>query len=403
MKKLKPKALLKQYMTDALAGAGERSPLCPHFAECGGCEYQNFAYASQIAAKRAVWARLVADAGLGLPPAEFVASPEEFGYRQRMDYVYAFGAAGLRRRGSHRRVVELTECPLLGARGFAAFHRARELAAAAGLTYHDYLRHDGFLRYLVVRRARPGGVMLSLVTYSRGFAEEVGRLAETLLAEGLATSVYWLENPTLSDLSFGEVVRFWGEEHLREEYLGKSFLIGPNTFAQANPAVAELAYGRIVEANRGEEAVCDAYSGTGAIGELLAPHCGRVIAVESVPDNVALARRHAEMNGAANIENVQADAQTFLLAAARARTAGAPRPFSAVVVNPPRSGVGEKAAAALVDIGAPKLTYMSCNPQTLLTDLKTLLTAYHAESVGLFDMFPQTHHWETLVSLRKKP
>lgn len=400
MKKLKPKAILKQHFTEFFTDMPERPALCPHFAECGGCEYQNYPYASQIAAKKAVWERLVSAAGLDLPPAEIVESPKEFGYRQRMDYVFAFGAAGLRKRGSHRRIVDLQECPLLGERGFAAFRRAKELALAAGLTYHDYLRHDGFLRYFVVRQTRTGGLMLSLVTYSRGFAENIEQIAETLLREKLATCVYWLVNDTLSDLSFGTVERFWGEEQIREMYLGKTFLIGANTFAQANPDVAEQAYQRIVNANKGEKNVCDAYSGTGAIGELLAPHCEKITAVENVPDNVALAQIHAQINHATNIESVLADAQEFLINTAR-ETASAGR-FSAIVVNPPRSGIGEKAANALVTIGAPKLTYMSCNPQTLLQDLQILLPAYAPQSVTLFDMFPQTHHWETLCIMRRR-
>lgn len=402
MKKLKPKAILKQYMTEALAGAAGRAPSCPHFNECGGCEYQDYAYAAQTAAKLAVWTRLAAEVGLELPAAEITVSPREFGYRQRMDYVFAFAAAGLRQRRSFRRVVALQQCPLLGDAGFAAFRRARELAEENGLSSHDFIKHNGFLRYFVVRRTRPGGVMLSLVTYTREHAEAVEKIARALLAEKLATSVYWLHNPGLADMSFGEPVQFWGEEYLTETYAGKRFFIGPNTFAQANPDVAELAYQRIVRHNAGEKHVCDAYSGTGAIGELLAPHCEKITAVENVPANVELARLHAQANGAANIENVLDDAQNFLTATARAVTETGETPYSAIVVNPPRSGIGEKAAQALVTIGAPKLTYMSCNPQTLITDLKTLLPVYRAESVTLFDMFPQTHHWETLVLLDKR-
>lgn len=420
-----------------------REPLCKHFGICGGCEYQHVPYIRQTTAKVAVFQKLVARQGLAevlpLKGLQIVSSPQEYGYRQRMDYVFAFDKAGLRERGSHKFVVALEECPLLGQRGFAAFNRAVELATKAELPCYNYLRNEGFLRYFVIRQSRDGGILLSLVTKSTEYAEEVARLAETLLAEKLVRSVYWLLQDTISDVSFGEPVLFWGAEFIEEAYADKRFLIGPNTFFQANPAVAEQAYGRIAEyaaeisraAGGGIQAI-DAYSGTGVIAQLICSGCGNVAAVENVPDNIRLARENLRNNNIENVTLYEEDAAKFL-------AAGTVRP-DLLIVNPPRSGMGPKAVAALRRVGAPRLAYMSCNPVTLLEDLRGLLgmsdqpseendtksasvttktsgfddhaparpkvsaqtaeesgTRYRVTFMQLYDMFPQTRHWETLV------
>ncbi len=414
-----------------------RDPVCRHFGVCGGCEYQHVPYARQTAAKVAVFRDLAARHGVdGLLPLNelpIVASPQEFGYRQRMDYVFAFGKAGLRERGSHKFVVALEECPLLGERGFAAFRRASELAQELGLESYNYLRNDGYLRYLVVRQCRESTgaqVMLSLVTKSRAHEQAIETIAQALLNEGLAQSVHWLLQETISDVSFGDPLRHWGEECIVETYAGKQFRIGPNTFFQANPAVAEQAYARIaqfaaeVSAQKGGgiQAV-DAYSGTGVIAQLIAPGCGNVAAVENVPDNVRLARENLQHNGIANVTLYEEDAGQFL-------AAGSVRP-ELLVVNPPRTGLGPKAVAALRKVAAPYLAYMSCNPATLMEDLQGLLglsdelpaapaepfddhkparprppkepgAVYRATFVQLYDMFPQTRHWETLVLFQRQ-
>lgn len=396
MKKIKPKKLLKFYLNEALANAKKCPPRCGHFGDCGGCEYQDYEYAEQVNAKKQTWLKLLGEEKLPAPA--IISSPNIYGYRQRMDYVFAFDVAGLRRRGSHRRVVELKMCPLLGERGFAAFQRAKELAITNNLLAYDYLRHTGFLRYFVVRQTRRGEILLSLVTKTTEHADEIAAIAQTLIAEKLAHSVYWLLQSGLSDLSFGEPQKFWGQEFISETYGGKTFNLSANTFAQANPAVAEIAYQKIIEANRGQKIVCDAYSGTGAIGQILSPFVEQIIAVENNADNIILARQNQIINNVENLTLIDDDAQKYLINLAENND----QPFSAIIVNPPRSGIGEKTAQALCKIGAPQITYLACNPQTLISDWQILRNVYEPISVDLFDMFPQTHHWETLLIMRKR-
>ncbi len=398
-KKLKPKQMLRNLLDLQMQDAPRVDPKCKHFGECGGCEFQNIEYQSQAEAKRRVLIELLTKNELNpLIPAETIAltpSPISFGYRQRMDYVFAFEKAGLRKRNSHKWVIDLEECPLLGDKPFRAFKRARELADERKLISYNYLRHEGYLRYFVIRRTRRGEILVSLVTKSREFAADINYIARTLLSEGLATSVHWLLQESISEVSFGESIQHWGSEYITEDYLNKSFYIAPNTFFQANPDVAEKAYSQICRHVRESQAefIIDTYSGTGIIAQLISSEATEIIAVENVAENIEIARANLINNNIGNVKLIEEDAFKYLNSLDRTP--------EHIIVNPPRVGLGEKACSELLRIAPEVISYMSCNPLTLVTDLKQLAATYKVTECTVYDMFPQTRHWETLVLLKK--
>lgn len=394
---MKTKHLLRQAMEDAIGTRRTGVAACPHFGECGGCEYQDVPYPVQVEAKAATLRVLAERLGMAehlpLERMRVVESPRPLRYRQRMDYVCAFGKSGLRRRRSHKWVVPLETCHLIGERAFAAFRRAEVLAREAGMEDYNYLAHRGELRYVVVRQTRSGSVLLSFVTKTDGVREVVDGFARTLLEEGDADSVHWLWQPGLADLSFGTPMAHWGAATIPESYLGMRFRIGPNTFFQANPDVAELAYAEIrghVRAHRPDR-LLDLYSGTGVIAMLCAGEAGTVCGVETVPDNLALAETNRAENGCANVTMIEAEAERYL-----ADPGEVP---DYLVVNPPRVGLEEAACRRILALRPRGISYMSCNPVTLLHDLRIWVESFHVDTVTLYDMFPQTHHWETVVSL----
>ncbi len=431
-KKLSDKQQLRAHFAAAAEGARTATPLCRHFQDCGGCEFQDVPYAEQLRLKKGAF-RFIADcvvaemqaktaadpegdpaekaAGLlGLlaeaGPVEIVPSPKPYGYRQRMDYVFAFDKMGLRRLKRNRQVVELAECPLLGEEVFAVVKQARELADAAGLASYDYMRHTGELRYFVVRRSRNGQVLLSLVTKTDAGGEPALEILRRLLDAGKITSGHWLLAPGLGDVSFGEIRGTVGEGSIAEEVNGLKLRIGPNTFFQANPAVAEKAY-RAIQAFLPERGTgLDLYSGVGCIAAHLASggRAAAVTAVENVPENVELAGLNFQANGLRQAELLVDDSSAYLarLAAGEGSAAGASGPVPGlVVVNPPRPGVGEAGMATLRRLAPPRIAYLSCNPFTLLRDL-AVLTNSSLRSLELYDMFPQTRHFECLALLEKK-
>lgn len=398
---LKEKHLLPQWLADARAGRPDAAAFCRHAEHCGGCDLQEHPYDEQLAIKGALWRRVIehfdADAWLGGIEPTIIPSPKQTRYRQRMDYTVAFGKCGLRQAGDWRTLIDLQECHLLPERGFAAMRRAVELGDEFGLKHYNFITQKGFWRYCSLRCTSLDQVMLCLTTAHRDHARGVERTAQALLDEGLVDSVHWLVNESKSDRAGGEPETHWGQEFIEERILDKIFPIGPASFFQANQAVTEQAYARLRDWLRATSPRCglDLYAGIGTIASLLADCCQRVIAVENDPANLALFRQACDRNGIANVELVASGVEEWLLA-------GDLPDIDALVINPPRIGLRERGSHVVRDLGAGRLGYMSCNPLSLVRDLDILRQAYEIVSVNIFDMFPQTRHFETVVLLERR-
>lgn len=373
-------------------------PRCPHASECGGCAFQDRAYADQLAAKGAVLSRLFAEAKLAPPQgAELavVASPDPYSYRTRMDYVATKGRFGLRARGKFNYIIELSECHLIPPLAFAAARAVWEASGALGLPDYNIRSHEGFLRYIVVRRSPADELLIAAVTAAGPYEEAMAQLAATALAQPAVVSFHWLLNDTLTDLSFGTPLRHWGAELLSMKAGAARLVIGPNTFFQNNvhllgrllDDVCTAAIEGVRPAN-----VADLYGGVATIALHLAPHVGALDCVEAVGESATLAARNAAEAGAANVRAIAQDVLPFL----REQSAGA---YDVVVADPPRIGLGPEVCAELLRLGPRRLVYVSCNPLTQIDDLQALAAGYRLDALRGYDMFPHTPHVETLAVL----
>jgi 23S rRNA (uracil1939-C5)-methyltransferase len=192
----------------------------------------------------------------------------------------------------------------------------------------------------------------------------------------------------------------WGEEAIEEELCGLRFRIRPNAFLQTNTSMAERLYGLAADAAglTGGETVWDLYCGIGTIGLVLAPRALTVWGIEVSEESVACALENAELNGitnaaffAGNVGQVVEDLR---------ERSGDP---DVIVVDPPRAGLAGKALRRLGRIGAPRIVYVSCNPTTLASDVKTLRGewGYELRRARPLDMFPHTPHVETVALLER--
>ncbi|OAN45796.1 23S rRNA (uracil-5-)-methyltransferase RumA [Chloroflexus islandicus] len=392
---LTSKTLRKAIVDRALAGQ-PTSPLCPHARECGGCAFQDRAYADQVAAKAAVLRELYASSGIRVDGFVVVPSPNPFAYRTRMDYVATKGRFGLRARGKFNYIIELTTCHLIPPAAFAAAQAVWRRAGELGLPDYDIRAHTGFLRYVVVRRNLNDELLIAAVTAAGGDEATMAALAETALAQPGVTGFHWLVNDTLTDLSFGEPRRHWGAAELAMRIGEMVCFVGPNTFFQNNVYLADRLIGDAVEAAAVEPTmrVADLYGGVGAIGLHLARRAASVDCVEAVADSVTLAQRNAIANGVANLNPICADTLEYL----RAQPAGS---LPVIVADPPRTGLGPQVCQELLRIGPQRIVYVSCNPLTQVADLQILTVSYRVIGLRGYDMFPHTPHVEAIAVLER--
>ncbi|MEI7770932.1 MAG: 23S rRNA (uracil(1939)-C(5))-methyltransferase RlmD [Chloroflexales bacterium] len=387
-----------------LARAGAPAePRCPHAKECGGCAFQDRAYGSQVAAKAEAMGRLFDEANLaemGYRAEAFTVlpSPDPYTYRTRMDYVATKGRFGLRARGKFNYIVELTTCHLIPPAAFAAAQAVWSRANELGLPDYNIRSHEGFLRYVVVRRSPDDRLLLAAVTAAGPYEAEMERLAEAALAQPGVVSVHWLLNDSLTDLSFGSPLRHWGAATLPMRVGTATLEVGPNTFFQNNVHLLGQLLDAVlagVAAGDGRPTVVDLYGGVGTIALHLAPHVGEVTCVEAVAESAELAARNAAANGVTNLRAVGMDVLPYL----HQQPVGA---CAITVADPPRTGLGPEVCAELLRVAPTRIIYVSCNPLTLVDDLRALAAGYELRSLTGYDMFPHTPHVEALAILDRR-
>ena len=373
------------------SGLQRTNASCPHFGECGGCSFQDIEYDSQVILKQD-YLRSLFNQDIVIEPAT-----QELEYRNRMDFVYAFGELGLRKKGDFKTLVPISNCLLFPKPCQDVFVKLKELLKKENIESYDFLKHSGFLRYVVFRFAPSTGELMLIFTSASPSVEQEEALHKVFVQlEKELTSIYWLINDSLTDVSlpFVQAKEIIGKEYITEKIAGVSLLISPFSFFQANTRMAQLIFQKIKDRVHGE--TIDLCCGVGTIALLVADKAKSVLGIEEVKDAVNLANKNRENN---NVSNV-----LFFAAGMKRILDYAPLHVDTLIVDPPRAGLEKKVIKRILELEPEQILYMSCNPKTQKIDLDLIAESniYELISIEGFDMFAQTTHVETLVVLKRK-
>ena len=385
----------------------ECQPACPHFGVCGGCTYQNLPYEKQVELKEAQIHAMMDAAVDGDYIWEGVKeSPVREAYRNKMEF--SFGdeykdgplALGMHKRGSFHDIVNVTECKIVDEDFRRIIKAVLEFATDTGLPYYHRMRHTGFFRHLLVRKAvRTGEILIDLVTTSEAQLDEA-RLVEKLTGlsyDGKLAGILHTTNNSLADVVKDEGTKIlYGQDYFYEELLGLKFKITPFSFFQTNSLGAEVLYeaARSYIGETKDKVIFDLYSGTGTIAQILAPVAKKVVGVEIVEEAVEAAKENAALNGLDNCTFWAGDVLKVIDDLGEVP--------DLIVLDPPRDGVHPKALEKIIDFGVERMVYIACKPTSLARDLELLQgRGYQVERIGCVDLFPSTYHIETVVLLSK--
>jgi 23S rRNA (uracil1939-C5)-methyltransferase len=377
-------------------------PFCPVFGECGGCQVQHLAYPAQLAWKQRIVSDALARIGgfAGLEVRAPIGMREPRAYRNKMALVVEDRAGektfGFYRARSHD-LVPIERCPIVLERLDAAIPA---LSAAA----HDPATAPAFagVKHVVMRAGltSENGV-LSLTTERRSpaIAAAAAALAERIPGVGGISASYELSN---ANAVIGRKMDFlWGEREMEETIEGVRFRVSPASFFQINGEMVAAIFRQLSGLLGTGSRVVDLYCGAGTFAIFFAARGAHVVGIEENGAAVAEARRNAQLNGVdGRVRFVQGRVEGAL---GQGDGQAALRNAQIVFLDPPRKGSDEATLAALADAEVPAIWYLSCNPATLARDLRYLAgRGYEPGLVQPFDMFPQTGHVETLVTLERK-
>ncbi|NNF22580.1 MAG: 23S rRNA (uracil(1939)-C(5))-methyltransferase RlmD [Saprospiraceae bacterium] len=414
-KKSFSQGIVKQYRQYS---ADRVDPLCQHFGSCGGCKWQNLSYDIQVKHKHQTvvnamtrLAKLSEDKILPIVPCK-----EIFYYRNKLEYSFsnkrwltpeeiASGedfpmekALGFHAPGSFDKVVTIDTCHLQEGTTNKIRNYIRSIAEELKLSFYDAREHQGFFRNMIFRNNRKGEWMVTMI-----FGENNTELIEDILNRLISTfpeitSLYYIINTKKNDSFFDlDPISFFGEDHLKEHLGPINYKIGPKSFFQTNTKQAEVLYNLVLEfsALQGNENVYDLYTGIGSIALFLAHACAKVVGIEEVTSAIEDAESNKLLNNISNAVFYAGDVKDILTDEFR-DVHGRP---DLVVTDPPRAGMHPKVVQYLLDLESPKIVYVSCNPATQARDLALLSEKYAVKKVQPVDMFPHTHHIESIALL----
>ena len=431
-------------------------PFCQHFGVCGGCQWQMLPYEKQLQYKQQqVKDNLTRIGKVQLP--EFLpivgAAKDKF-YRNKLEYTFSTkeftaappppkgvaagtqgqlrpeavnntassqsrvlsggsslpdgqgnfhlrGALGFHAKGFFDKVVQVEKCWLQPEPNNALRNALRDFAYQEGFSFYDFREHKGLLRNLQFRICTTREVMVNVV-----FGEDDEKARKKVLSfidqnfSEITTLLYTINLKWNDSLFDQEPITYKGKGYVEEKLEDFRFKIGPKSFFQTNTYQGERLYQitRDFAELDGSQVLYDLYCGTGSIGIFCSKGAKKIIGVEAIEAAVQDAKENALLN---NIDHAQFFAGDVIDVCNDDFFQAHGRP-EVIITDPPRAGMHQKLVEKILEIEAPKVVYVSCNPATQARDLALLDEKYIVNKVQPVDMFPHTHHIENVVQLKRR-
>ncbi len=359
---------------------------------------------------------------------EYISSPLVFNYRNKMEYSFssiehdlelneekddAF-SLGFKRRGTWWKVESLNkESGLFDEELENKLVQIRTYLEKTGLAAWHPPKKTGFFRHIVVRKSfHQDQLLINLVTSSENIEQFDAQAFSTFLQALLGNRLAGLQhtiNDNVADrakIENGTNSLLYGDWKVVEKLSDLFFEISMESFFQTNPKSAELLYSKaldyVFEGNELEnKVVMDLFCGTGTIGQILAKRANtaEIIGVDIVAEAIEDAKKNAARNSVEGIQFFAADVGKFLSEYPQYKGK-----IGTIVLDPPRAGIAPKTLRKVIDLGADRIVYISCNPSTQARDTETLQSmGYILEKLSLVDQFPHTSHIESITKFIKDP
>ncbi|UAM99295.1 23S rRNA (uracil(1939)-C(5))-methyltransferase RlmD [Polaribacter litorisediminis] len=357
---------------------------------------------------------------------EFIASPNVFHYRNKMEYGFsAIGydrinktdkdefTLGFKRRGVWWMGDNLNkDSGLFDKQMEDHLIDIRKYCQETGLEPWHGPKKTGFFRYFVVRKSfKTDELLCNLVTTSADLnkfdLDKFANFLKEIFGKRLAGLLHTINDETgdRTIATSGSVNLVYGKDKIVEELLGLNFEISMKSFFQTNPKCAEKLYHKVVEyvledtTKVDNTVVMDLFCGTGTIGQIVASKSNnaKIVGVDIVASAIEDAQKNAKRNNIDGLKFYAADVGKFLTAHPEYQDK-----IKTIILDPARAGIAPKTLQKIINLNADRMVYVSCNPATQARDTELLREAgYQIKKISLVDQFPHTSHIETVVLFEK--
>ncbi len=396
------------------------TPFCEHFGMCGGCKYQNMTYESQLKYKEEMVINALQRIGkVDIKHFDPILYAENSTYyRNKLEFAFSSmrwltdeqmkageskfeDVVGFHIAGAFGKILDINHCYLQEEPSNTIRNTIRTIAKSQQLSFYDVKNHVGLLRHVMIRITKQGQTLL-IFSFGEDKPKQIQRFLASVKEElPQITTIFYCINTKVNDFILDlEMHLYSGPGYVEEKLRDVLFRIGPHSFFQTHTRQAERLFDTVVEFAElsGKENVYDLYTGIGSIALYIAKFCKQVVGIEEIPGAIDDAKANAALNGMTNTVFYTGDVKN-ILTKEFAEKHGKP---DVLITDPPRAGMHSAVAEMLLELEAPKLIYVSCNPATQARDMHILSKKYQVDRVRPVDMFPQTHHIESVALLTLK-
>ena len=396
-------------------------PKCEHFGVCGGCKWQHITYSEQLKFKEdEVKNNLVRIGNLKLPKITPIKGAiNSYFYRNKMEYSFSDSrwlsleeikskkiikqknALGFHIPGMWNKVVDINKCWLQEDITNTLRNSIKNFSINNNIPFFNHSNQTGDLRTLMIRTTSTEEVMVLLQFYSDN-KKNRELLLDFLIEQfpNINSLLYVVNNKANDTIYDQEVKTYFGNSFITEKMEGLEFKINAKSFYQTNSDQAYELYKIVREISnlKKSDIVYDLYTGTGTIALFISKSVKKVVGIEAVPDAIVAAKENAINNKILNTDFHVGDMKS-VLNDKFIKLNGNP---DVIITDPPRDGMHKKVIQQIKNISPKKIIYVSCNSATQARDLELLKDQYNIMNSQAVDMFPQTHHVENVVLLKKK-
>ena len=381
---------------------------CLTYKRCGGCNLRHIEYEETLKIKQDVVQNLVNKILKNkIKVQETVGMKNPFHYRNKAQYPLGINnkgepIIGVFANRTHE-VIPIEKCLIQNPQSEQIAKYILNFIKENKISIYNENTRKGLFRHIVIKIGiRTGQIMCILVVNGENILKEEQLINELITKFPQIKTIVKNVNLKNTNVILGQRnINVYGNGYI-EDILGKyTFKISPLSFYQVNPIQAEKLYNLGVEMAQisKDDTVFDLYCGIGTISLFMAKYAKKVYGIEIVKEAIDAAKENAKINNVDNTEFYAGDVEVVLDELINKNKVKA----DIVMFDPPRKGLDKKSINNILQIKPKKLVYISCNPATLIRDLKMFEEQYEIKTIIPVDMFPWTSHIEcvSLLCLKK--
>lgn len=380
---------------------------CSSYKRCGGCDLRHIRYEKTLEIKRNIVQALVNKTLENkIEVNNTVGMEVPYNYRNKAQY-----PVGLNKEGEPvfgvfanrtHEIIPMENCKIQTQISEDIAKFVLEFIKKNNIKVYDEKTNKGVFRHIIVKVGMKTNEVMSVLVVNEGKIKNEKELVNGLVKKfpEIKTVVKNINNKNTNVILGTENIVLYGNGYIEDKLGEFTFKISPMSFYQINPVQTEKLYNLAVRSAglTGNEEIFDLYCGIGTIGIFASKYAKKVYGIEIVPQAIEDAKENAKINHVTNAEFMVGDVEFALSELIEKRNI---RP-EVVFVDPPRKGLDNTTIQNLIKVAPKKIVYISCNPATLVRDLKMLEEKYEIKEITPVDMFPFTKHVECVSVLNIK-